>query len=72
MNQPITNMGNLFDEHEAKLMKAAKLITPEQRAEEERLRKIQSDYEALHTRIETEADRADKFEYPIDEEKEKE
>ena len=40
MNKTTTNMGNLFDEHDAELMKAAKAITPEQRAEEDRLRKI--------------------------------
>jgi hypothetical protein len=60
------SMGNLFDEHDADLMKAAKAITPEQRAEEDRLRKIQSAYEALHTRIETDIDRADQDEYPIE------
>ena len=68
MKQQITNMGNLFDEHDADLLKAFKAITPEQLAEEERLRKIKSDYEALHTPIETDADRADEFEYPADEE----
>jgi len=61
-------MDNLFDEHEAELMKAHKAITPEQLAEENRLRKIKSDYEALHTAIETDEDRADPEEYPEDEE----
>jgi hypothetical protein len=37
-------------------------------AEENRLRKIKSDYEALHTAIETDKDRADPEEYPEDEE----
>jgi hypothetical protein len=64
MNQSTTNMGQLFDEHEADLMKAHKAITPEQLAEENRLRKIKSDYEALHTAIETDEDRADPDKYP--------
>ena len=61
-------MDNLFDEYEAELMKAHKAITPEQLAEEERLRKIKRDYEALHTAIETDEDREDTEEYPEDEE----
>ena len=48
------NMGNLMDQMEADLLKQFKAITPEQRAEEERLRKIQRDWEAQHTAIETE------------------
>jgi len=64
----MTTMGNLFDQHESELIKAFKSITPEQLAKEELLRKIKSDYEALHTRIETDAERADKDEYPEDEE----
>ena len=48
------NMGNLMDQMEADLLKQFKAITPEQRAEEERKRKIQREYEAKHTAIETE------------------
>ena len=64
----MTTMGNLFDQHELELIKAFKSITPEQLAKEELLRKIKSDYEALHTRIETDAEKSDKDEYPEDEE----
>ncbi len=57
-------MGNLFNEVEAELIKQFKAITPEQRAEEERQRQIQRDWEAAHTAFETDEDRADKDEYP--------
>lgn len=57
-------MGNLFDQVEAEMLKQFKSITPEQLAEEERLRKIKREYEALHTPIETDEDRANKEEYP--------
>ena len=50
----MNNMGKLFDEVEAELLKQFQAITPEQRAEEERLRKIQRDWEAKHTAFETE------------------
>ena len=60
----MNNMSNLFDEVEAELLKQFKAITPEQLAEEERRRQVQRDYEALHTPIETDEDRADKDEYP--------
>ena len=63
----MSTMGNIFDEVEAELLKQFKAITPEQLAEEERLRKIKSEYEALHTPIETDEDRADSDEYPDDE-----
>jgi len=63
----MTNMGNLFDEVEAELIKQFKAITPEQLAEEERRRQVQRDYEALHTPIETDEDRDDEDEYPEDE-----
>ena len=62
----MTNMGNIFDEVEAELLKQFKSITPEQLAEEERRREIQRNYEAQHTPIETDEDRADKDEYPDD------
>jgi hypothetical protein len=60
-------MGNLFDEVESELMKQFKAITPEQLAEDERRRQVKRNYEALHTPIETDEDRADKDEYPEDE-----
>jgi hypothetical protein len=43
-----------MDQVQADLLKQWEAITPEQRAEEERLRKIQRDWEAKHTAIETE------------------
>lgn len=68
MTGEVTNMGNIFDEVESKLLKQFKAITPEQLAEEERLRQIQRDYEALHTAIETDEDRADPEKYPVESE----
>jgi len=62
------NMGNLFDEVEGELIRKHRAITPEQLAQEERQRKLQREHEALHTSIETEADRADKDEYPDEDE----
>jgi hypothetical protein len=53
------NMGNLMDQMEADLLKQWKAITPEQRAEEERRRQIQRDWEAAHTAIETEQEEDD-------------
>ena len=64
----MNNMGNIFDEVEAELMKKFKAITPEQLAEEERRRQIQRDWEAAHTAIETDEDRADLEEYPEEDE----
>ena len=55
----MNNMGKLFDEVEAELLKQFKAITPEQLAEDERRRKVKRDYEALHTSIETDEDRAE-------------
>ena len=60
----MNNMGKLFDEVEAELLKQYQAITPEQLAEEERRRKVKRDYEALHTPIETDEDRANTDEYP--------
>ena len=60
----MNSMSNLFDEVEAELLKQFKAITPEQLAEDERRRKVKRDYEALHTPIETDEDRADTDEYP--------
>jgi hypothetical protein len=62
----MNDMNNLFNEVEAELLKQFKAITPEQFEKDERLRKAKSDYEALHTAIETEEDRNDKHEYPDD------
>jgi hypothetical protein len=56
----------MFDEVEAELQRQFKALTPEQLAEEQRLRKIKSDYEAQHTAIETDEDRADTDEYPVE------
>jgi hypothetical protein len=64
----MSNMGNLFDEVESELLKQFKSITPEQLAEDERRRQVKRDYEALHTPIETDEDRANKDEYPDDDE----
>jgi hypothetical protein len=66
----MATMGNLFDEVEAELLKQFKSITPEQLAEEERIRKAKSEYEAQHTAIETDEDRANLDEYPEDEDDE--
>ena len=52
----MNDMGSLMDQVQADLLKQWEAITPEQRAEEERLRKIQRDWEAKHTAIETEGD----------------
>jgi len=60
----MNNMGKLFDEVEAELVKQFKAITPEQLEKDERLRKAKRDYEALHTAIETDEDRADPERYP--------
>jgi hypothetical protein len=57
---------NMFDDYEAELLKQFKAITPEQLAEEEHRRKVKRDYEALHTPIETDEDRADTDEYPVE------
>lgn len=62
----MNSMENLFAEVEAELLRQFKAITPEQLAEDERRRKVKRDYEALHTPIETDEDRADKDEYPDD------
>jgi hypothetical protein len=62
------NMGNLFNEVETELLKQFKSLTPEQLAEEERQRQIKREYEAQHTAIETDEDRANADEYPEDDE----
>ena len=50
---------NMFDEFEAELLKQFKAITPEEKAEEERRRQIQREWDAKHTAIESDDDRAD-------------
>lgn len=60
----MSNMSNLFGEVEAELMRQFKAITPEQLAEDERRRQVKRDYEAIHTPIETDEDRANTDEYP--------
>jgi hypothetical protein len=60
----MNDMNNLFKEVEAELLKQFKAITPEQFEKDERLRKAKRDYEALHTAIETDEDRADQEKYP--------
>jgi hypothetical protein len=57
---------NMFDEFEAELLKQFKAITPEEKAEEERRRQIQREWDAKHTAIESDADRADTDEYPVE------
>jgi hypothetical protein len=59
---------NMFDEELLKQVARYKAIPAEQHAEEERLRQIQRDWEAAHTAIETDEDRADPDEYPEEEE----
>jgi len=66
----MTNMGDLMNEMEAELRKQFQAITPEQRAEEERRRQIQRDWEAAHTAFETDEDRANKDEYPDEDDEE--
>lgn len=60
----MNDMGSLMDQVQAELYKQFKATTAEQRAEEERQRQIQRDWEAKHTAIETEADRDNLEEYP--------
>ena len=64
----MNNMSKLFDEVEAELLRQFKSITPEQLEKDERLRKAKRDYEALHTAIETDEDRADPEKYPQEDE----
>ena len=62
----MTNMGDLMSNMEAELRKQFQAITPEQRAEEERRRQIQRDWDAAHTAVETDEDRANEDEYPVE------
>lgn len=60
----MNNMGNLFNEVEAELIKQFKAITPKQLEIEKHRRKLQREYEASINNIETDEDRANKDEYP--------
>ena len=62
----MTNMGDLMSTMEAELRKQFQAITLEQRAEEERRRQIQRDWDAAHTAVETDEDRANEDEYPVE------
>ena len=62
----MNDMGSLMDQVQAELYKQFKATTAGQRAEEERQRQIQRDWEAKHTAVETEEDRNDRHEYPDD------
>lgn len=57
---------NMFDEFDAELLKQFKAITPEEKAEEERRRQIQREWDAKHTAIESDDDRSDTDEYPVE------
>jgi hypothetical protein len=57
----------MFDEVEAELLGQFKALTPKQLEIEEHRRKLQRQYEASITPVETDEDRADKDEYPDDE-----
>ena len=62
----MNTMDKLFAELEAELIVQFEAITPEQHAEEERKRQIQRDWEAAHTAVETDEDKANTDEYPED------
>jgi hypothetical protein len=64
----MNDMGSLMDQVQAELYKQFKATTEDQRAEEDRKRQIQRDWEAKHTATETEEDRNDRYEYPDDDE----
>jgi hypothetical protein len=57
---------NLFEAYDAELLAKHKSITPGQRAIEDQKRKLQRETEAKTMAIETESDRLDTDEYPID------
>lgn len=62
------DMGAIFDALEADLVAQHKATPPEQLAAEEQRRKIKREYEAKHTPIETDEDRANAEEYPEEDE----
>ena len=57
---------NMFDDYDAELLNKWRAVSAEQRAEDERRRKIQREWEAKHTAIETDEDRADPDKYPVE------
>ncbi len=63
----MSTMGSMFDEVEAELLGQFKALTPKQLEIEEHRRKLQRQYEASITPVETDEERADKDEYPDDE-----
>jgi hypothetical protein len=63
----MSTMGSMFDEVEAELLGQFKALTPKQLEIEEHRRKLQRQYEASITPVETDEDRANKDEYPDDE-----
>ena len=60
-------MDKLFAELEAEMMAQFEALTPKQLEIEEHRRKLQREYEASIMNVETDEDRADKDEYPDDE-----
>ena len=58
----MNDMGSLMDQVQADLLKQWQAVTPEQRAEKERRRQIQRDWEAKHTAFETEQEEDDEQE----------
>jgi hypothetical protein len=60
----MNTMDKLFAEVEADLLNQFKSLTPKQLEIEEHQRKLQREYEAARTPIETDEDRADTDEYP--------
>jgi hypothetical protein len=56
----------MFDDYDAELLNKWRAVSAEQRAEDERRRKIQREWEAKHTAIETDEDRADPDKYPVE------
>jgi len=63
-------MGAMFDQLEAELIKQFRTTTPEQLAAENQRRKVKAEYEAKHTAIETDEDRANTDEYPTEDDTE--
>jgi hypothetical protein len=62
----MNTMDNLFAELEADLLKQFNSLTPKQLEIEEHRRKLQREYEASIMNIETDEDRADTDEYPVE------
>jgi hypothetical protein len=62
----MSTMDKLFAELEAEMLVQFKSLTPKQLEIEEHRRKLQRQYEASITPVETDEDRADTDEYPED------